>query len=96
VTVKLTTAQRRALEILERADGPMMAGWFAHKMWPDSPSWRRHSKCGPKGSTTGAGIIRQGGSYLNKLCRRGFVLARPKDGVWMYSLTREGREALHG
>jgi hypothetical protein len=95
--VKLTKPQRRALKILEGA-APMTAGDFALKMWPDSPSWERHSQCGPKGSTTGAGITRQGGSFLNRLRGKGWVrLYFPGHRrVWMYEITMKGYTALNG
>lgn len=90
--MKLTKSQRRALEILAKESEPLQATYFAMKMWPDTPAWSRYSNVG-HGATTGVGITRKGGSYLNYLRKRGWVDMR-FESVWLYYITGEGRAAL--
>lgn len=49
------------------------ASQFARFMWPDSPAWKRHGRCGPNGVTQGTGIQLAGGAYLGKLRQRKLI-----------------------
>jgi len=95
VTVKLTEAQRKALEIV-RDNGPIIPSFFARLMWPESPSWKRYSNVG-RGATCGVGVVRGAGGYLGRLYRRGWVRQTyylqtivPRG----YVLTETGKQAL--
>ena len=96
----LTKPQRKALQIL-RDHGPIQPREFAKKMWPDSPCWRHHIKCGPSGSHRGGGMYLAAGGYLGKLGRRGWAKPKYKFLYWDkfstnigHILTDAGRAAL--
>lgn len=92
----MTESEYKALTILascgERGVPP---GVFARCMWPDSSSWRRTSRCGPRGATTGTGIRRCAGSYLSRLAEKGWAYeCLSMYGYAVYRLAPAGREAL--
>lgn len=89
----LTTAQRRALQVLR--DGPLRPREFARAMWPDSPGWQRSYNCGPNGSHRGGAMYRAGGAYLGKLRALGLVHTTNRHR-WdtAYALTEAGVAAL--
>jgi len=94
----LTEAQHKALKIV-RDHGPIRPREFAKAMWPDSPGWKRHCKCGPGGCHQGGGMYTAGGAYLGKLARKGWVMQRSRrlGGVYSedgYILTHAGLVAL--
>ena len=90
----LTAKQAEALRLV-REHGPIFPGRFAELMWPDSPSWHRHSKCGPYGATTGAGARKAGGSFLTRLARKDLIQNKwDRDRQTGYSLLAAGRRAL--
>jgi len=64
-----TKSRVKALKILLAADQPMRPKAFAKKMWPDSPGWSSHAKCGPSGVSPGGGMAPAGGALLGRLCR---------------------------
>jgi len=91
---RLTEFQLKALKVL-REHGPMMPSEFARKMWPDAEGWNRPCKCGPSGTTRGAGMRLAGGAALGKLRKRGWVGLSLRWGVRNeYVLTSEGRRVL--
>ena len=90
--VSLTAARERALRIFVE-HGPLMAGRFAHYMWPDSPGWKRVINCG-YGATQGRGMYMAGGSYIGKLRKLGLVDYVWKPGVYEFRITSKGRELL--
>ena len=71
-TKPLTTAQRRALEIL-RDKGPLPPREFSRWMWPDNIAHQATGKCGAYGVTRGTGMHLAGGAYLGKLSKAGLV-----------------------
>ena len=92
--MKLTLAQRKALEILAPTMG-LMAGEFTKKMWPDSEGWQRNHSVG-RGSKNGGAMPRVGGGYLGRLARLGLVVF-VVDGLFerhLYRITAKGRQAL--
>jgi hypothetical protein len=47
---------------------------FAESMWPDSPGWKRRSKCGTRNvAVVGAAMPRMAGSHLERLRLAGLV-----------------------
>lgn len=92
--MKLTASQRRALEVIREwwtvYRKEIRPREFARRMWPDSPRWQVHVKCGPNGSHRGGGMYLAGGGYLGKLARLGLI-SRGRDG---YALSSAGDKAL--
>lgn len=94
----ITEKQRQALQIVKE-HGPIRPREFAQFMWPDSPGWRHHSKCGPKGSHRGGGMYLAGGNYLGKLRKQGWI-KKEYIHIWGdiwdkgYILTDEGYKVL--
>ncbi len=95
----LTAKQAKALRIV-REHGPILPGWFAHFMWPDSSSWTRTSNCGHNGARTGVGVEQAGGAFLSRLAKKDLVRDEWDRG-WQgrsirkgYSLLAAGRRAL--
>lgn len=88
----MTPTERRALVIL-RDHGSLMAREFAMLMWPDAPGWKRVSRCGPNGSSTGGGMNLAGGAYIGRLRRKGWV-AFADSRCYTHGLTGEGAKAL--
>lgn len=70
MTLSKKTVQ--ALEILEAYPG-LQPREFAKLMWPESPGWKRPSKCGNNGMHRGGGMYRAAGGFLGKLCKRGLA-----------------------
>ena len=91
--VKLTPAQRRALEIV-RDNPDIRPRIFANLMWPDSEGHRHHTKCGPRGSTRGGGMRLSAGGYLGKLSRAGLLVYTGHKYGSAYVISRAGEEAL--
>lgn len=89
----ITAKRAQALQIV-RDQGSLAPREFARQMWPDSPGWRRVSKCGPYGSTRGGGMCLAGGSYLGKLRRASLVEKDASDPRGLYSISEEGRRQL--
>ena len=90
----------QALRII-RDNEPLRPTRFAELMWPDSRYWRVHYKCGPKGSTTGRGLVMSAGSYLGKMQRLGLTIRSSRKrpwGDWTYEwfITEKGRDLLRG
>jgi hypothetical protein len=92
---KLTSARRKALEILRDHPGIRPRG-FAEKMWPDSEGWSHSTKCGPHGVTRGGGMPQAAGSYLGKLRKDGLVRLDLSQFNNDYYLTEKGKHALGG
>lgn len=89
---KLTPTRRRALEIVRDNPG-IRPQEFSKKLWPGHPGHRRHTKCGPKGTTYGGGMRLAAGGYLGKLVHAGLL----KYGVGQddgFHLSAKGQEAL--
>jgi hypothetical protein len=87
----ITESERNALTILANEGRGCTPKEFAKRMWPDSPGWQRHSKCG-YGSHRGGGMYQTAGAYLAKL-RKLKLVERGWDDS-RYFLTRAGRQAL--
>lgn len=89
--MKITACTRKALAIL-RDHGPQRPSEFAKRMWPNSPKWNVHYKCGPRGSHQGGAMSQAGGAYLGKLRKAGLVA----DGWWPqpYRITERGKQGL--
>lgn len=87
----MTDSQKKALEIL-RDHGPMTAGWFAERMWPDSPNWGKHFNSG-SGCVVGKGMRLCGGSYLGRLRKIGLV-HRGGERFNMYKISSKGLALL--
>lgn len=83
----LTTAQRRALEILVK-HGELGGAQFGYKMWP------KHSEYGRPLRPQGAGFA--GGGYLRKLEKLGLVDHWHNEHRYcaMYRISKKGRESL--
>jgi len=79
----LTEPQVKALTILQN-HGPLRPREFARLMWPDSPGWQRHARCGPNGSHKGGGMYLAAGGYLGKLARKGWIYRKFKQYSWGY------------
>lgn len=91
--MKITRSELLALRVIKEA-GDVRPEQFARAMWPDSPSWRSHSRVsGGRGVVTGAGIRLRAGSYLRRLERKGLLCLRWKT-YNTYTLTSRGREIL--
>lgn len=86
-----------ALYVL-RDHGPCTPAQFARRYFPaDHPGWRRHCKCGPKGSHQGSGLVVSAGCLLGKLRRRGWaalVVVNYCDVTRQTGITDAGRDAL--
>ena len=71
--MKLTPAQRRALQVLAEIApdwrNPVPAGWFARRFWKDSKSWNRTSHQGVYGQFMPA----LGGRFLYRLAKLGLA-----------------------
>lgn len=92
----MTDVERRALEIVARY-GPIMPREFAALMWPDSPGWKRHSKCGPKGVSQGGGMRLAAGGYLGRLRKRGlvnYVRLHAYSLYFGYAISAKGKSCL--
>jgi len=92
----VTPARLRALTIV-RDYGPIRPREFARKMWPDSPRWKSHTKCGNHGVSRGGGMSLAGGGFLGKLYRDGLVNRKYNDtfrSLGGYYLTDKGHKAL--
>lgn len=89
----ISIAEYRALCILRAWPEGITAKWFASKMWPDSPNWKKHYRVG-HGTTIGAGMWMAGGSYLRKLQKKGFVYREYSYGGFLYVLKHTGDRAL--
>lgn len=90
----LTSAQRKALEILRAHPQGLKAGDFAELMWPDSYMHQKVSNQG-RGACRGKAAWLCGGAYLGKLCKLGVATwsaAIVTTGA--YYLSPAGREAL--
>jgi hypothetical protein len=91
VAMILTDSQYKALCIL-REHGKIRPREFAQAMWPNSPGWRRVSKCGPYGVTRGGGMCIAGGCYLGKLNRKGWTKCEWNGS--RHSLSDAGKDVL--
>lgn len=93
----LTDSAIKALEVL-RDHGPLPPREFGEYFWgQDHPGWRRISKAGPYGSTTGGGMNLAAGGYLGKLRKQGLVrITRESWGSVqrLFELSALGRQAL--
>jgi hypothetical protein len=89
---KLTPAQRKGLEILER-EGKLAPRDFAREMWPDSPAWNRRTRGSGSANRAGAvgGTMPMNGAKvlwsLNYL-----ACASHENGIWF--ITERGRQRL--
>jgi hypothetical protein len=87
--ILLTPELRRALEIVRDHPAVLGPGTFAFKMWPESPGWSKLTKISNRnGVRHGAMMPMTGGSYLEKLRKKGLIVGRPP------SITKLGLEAL--
>ena len=68
----MTPTQRALKIVLDNVAERMTASEFAVLMWPDSPCWRRVTRCG-RGSHAGKGMWLAAGSFLRKLEKRGLI-----------------------
>lgn len=84
----MSESLRKALHIIDTIE-VTHAGQFAYLMWPDSPAWKSHGRCG-RGVAAGVGIKLAGGAYLGKLQKRGLIIS----GVQCWRLTEDGRSRL--
>jgi hypothetical protein len=91
----MTIFQVKCLTIL-RDQGPLRAGQFAERIWPNAPGWHRHMKCGQHGSAAGGGMRIAGGQLLGKLRKAGWVDYIPDFAGrgCRYSLSSVGRLEL--
>ena len=90
----MTDAVARGVLVLRQFEGEIGARDFARAMWPDSPSWHRHGKCGPNGVALGIGIQQRAGSFLRKLCDAGLAHIRyTENGMALYQISRKGSDA---
>ena len=89
--MKITPSTRKALAILQD-HGALRPREFAQWMWPGSPKWQVHYKCGANGSHAGMAMYQAGGAYLGKLRKAGLVA----DGWWPqpYRITERGKQVL--
>jgi hypothetical protein len=89
----ISEATYMALVIIGAHPG-ITPGMFAKRMWPDSPSWGRHTRAG-HGSVTGAGIRQAGGALIGKMSRSGLVERDiSSEGVTTAYLTVQGQQAI--
>jgi len=66
---------------------------FAELMWPDSPGWKQHHKCGNYSSVAGGMMPMVGGAFLGKLRKQGLILyGFPKSRI---ILSNQGDEILN-
>jgi hypothetical protein len=74
-TLKPSKAIIKALRILAEFEHvrPITPKEFAQAMWPDSPGWRRLTKCGNKGVTRGGAMPQAAGAMLGRLDRAGLI-----------------------
>ncbi|MEL6612674.1 MAG: hypothetical protein AAFQ53_11315 [Bacteroidota bacterium] len=89
----MTPARLKLLRFL-RDQGPQRGREIAKAMWPDSPKWRVHYNCGPKGSHVGGAMYQAGGAFAGRVARAtGWVSYRGYERGW--AITDEGYAALN-
>jgi len=90
--MKISHKTIKALKIVKEGGG-ITPKFFAMKMWPDSPAWKRVYNTG-YGATSGKGLWLSAGSYLAKLRIAGLVEVSFDDYHFEYWLSKKGREVL--
>lgn len=73
MSAKMTPFREKALAIL-RAHGPLRPKAFARLMWPNSPLWKSHTRCGANGVCLGGGMVLAGGGHLGRLRAAGLAI----------------------
>lgn len=84
----MSASLKKALTIISTIE-VTHPGQFASLMWPNSPAWKKHGRCG-KGTAAGVGIKLAGGAYLGKLAKQGLI-AR---GATRWQITDAGQTLL--
>ena len=96
--MKISLITIQALKIIDAYHGQSFSyHYFAEKMWPNSPAFRRSYHTGTNGVCLGKGMWLCAGSYIAKLENAGLVTSRYERDFGYgktVHLTKKGTEAI--
>jgi hypothetical protein len=91
MSAKLTTAQRRALEVL-RDHGPLTPSGLANHLWPNS--CQRMSNVGGYGAAAGVGANLKAGQFLSHLNKLLYTEQEYCGGYTLHRISEFGQRTL--